>query len=85
MNPFQIKFEAVNTQADATKPAVKDVRISIDGDEISATCTTTIAAGNVETTTCDFDKTTDVDKDSTIEFLANISQYAKANETIEIK
>jgi hypothetical protein len=84
LNPFQIAFEAVNTQADASKPAVKDVRISVDNDEISSTCTSTIGAGNVETTTCVFDKTTDVDKDSEIKFLLNISQYAKANETIKV-
>ena len=84
LNPFEIEFEAVNTQTNAKYPAIKDVRISVDGDEISANCETVIDGAKKETTTCAFEKTTDVDKDSKIEFLLNISQYAEAEETIKV-
>ena len=101
MNPFTLTFtadaassKAINaaTDAEGKYAPIKNVRIVVNGDEISATCTSvlTTAWGNVApdaakyTTTCKFDKTIDVDKDGKIEFLANVSQYAAPNKQVTV-
>jgi hypothetical protein len=79
------------TTADKAKyPAVSDVRMVVNGDENTAQCVSTSNKTNwgngtpaSYTTTCTFG-TVDVDKDSTIKFMANLTKYAKGTTTITL-
>jgi hypothetical protein len=104
LNPFTLTFTADAASAKAINATtagadtegkyapIKNVRIVVNGDEMSATCTSVLttpwtnAANNTAkyTTTCEFDKTIDVDKDGDIEFLANVSQYAAPNKQVTV-
>jgi hypothetical protein len=104
LNPFTLTFTADAASAKAINATtagadtegkyapIKNVRIVVNGDEMSATCTSVLTTpwGNVAnntakyTTTCAFDKTIDVDKDGDIEFLANVSQYAAPNKQVTV-
>ena len=103
LNPFKITFTSTASSATAINSAaawynantyspIKNVRMVIDGDEISANCVSTATVdwtnGAPDTATyltvCHFAKTIDVDEDSNIKFLADVTKYATPTTTISI-